>query len=193
MVVGHREAEHDAEQHEHHDVRISGRGQCRLAQVMTDPDGIDRAVERLQHVAEQDRQRKASSAGGIDPSVSDSLCCTLPPMIRPHCGPSRSLLGSGAGLDAILGRHDSGHRRRQYAPQVGLADHHADSPTSRPWCTGGQAGRWTAALFAPSQKAQPRPRQQRGRGSDAQAADAPLEAAFGVKPEFITAAHLTSS
>ncbi len=54
----HADAEHRAEQEEQDHVRVRGRGQCRLAEEMPDPDRIDRPIQRLQHVAAEDRQRE---------------------------------------------------------------------------------------------------------------------------------------
>jgi hypothetical protein len=69
---GHRKTEHHAEQQEHHDIRIADGGEGRLAQKLAHPDGVHRAIDRLQHVAEQNGQRKRHSARGIDPSVNEN-------------------------------------------------------------------------------------------------------------------------
>jgi hypothetical protein len=60
----HADAEYRAEQEEQDVVRVRDAGQCFLAEEATDPHGIHGAVERLQHVATEDRQRKQKQRGG---------------------------------------------------------------------------------------------------------------------------------
>ncbi len=55
-VGGHAEAEDRREQQEHDDIGIGGRRQRRFAQEMTDPDRVDRAVQRLQDIGRERRQ-----------------------------------------------------------------------------------------------------------------------------------------
>jgi hypothetical protein len=54
----HADAEHGAEQEEQDRVGVRGCGERGLAEAMTDPDRIDRTVERLQYVASEYRQCK---------------------------------------------------------------------------------------------------------------------------------------
>ena len=58
----HRHAEGGADQQEHDGVGVGGGGERRLTQETPDPDGIHRAIQRLQDVGEQDRQREAEQA-----------------------------------------------------------------------------------------------------------------------------------
>jgi hypothetical protein len=51
---GHRDAKNRAEQQEDHDVAVVSASESCTAQELADPHRIDRAVDRLQHVAEQD-------------------------------------------------------------------------------------------------------------------------------------------
>lgn len=54
----HRNADAQADQEEHQEIRVGRRRQGGLAEQAADPDRVDGAVQRLQHVAEQDRQRE---------------------------------------------------------------------------------------------------------------------------------------
>ena len=53
---GHAEAEHERDQQEHDDVAVRRGRERVLAQEAADPDGVDRAVQRLQHRGCQRRQ-----------------------------------------------------------------------------------------------------------------------------------------
>jgi hypothetical protein len=55
---GHGEAEQNPEQQEHHDVRVTRRGERRLAEKLAHPDRIHRSVDGLEQVAHQYRQGK---------------------------------------------------------------------------------------------------------------------------------------
>jgi hypothetical protein len=55
---GHRESKHPAQEQKHHRIGVGSRGERRFAQELAHPNGIDRAVQGLQHIAAQDRQRE---------------------------------------------------------------------------------------------------------------------------------------
>ena len=71
---GHADAEDGAEQEEQDGVGVGRGGERGLAEVVADPDRIDRAVERLQHVAGQHGQGEAHQ-GGADAALGQIARC----------------------------------------------------------------------------------------------------------------------
>ena len=75
----HAEAEHRRGQQEHDDVGVRGRRQRAFAQIVADPDGVDRAVQRLQHAGGERRQREGDQCrpdrpgGQVAPSCARGL------------------------------------------------------------------------------------------------------------------------
>ncbi|PAV92625.1 hypothetical protein WR25_02622 [Diploscapter pachys] len=66
---GHAEAEHRGDQEEHDEAGVGRRRQRALAEQATDPDRVDRSIDRLQHAGAEGRkgeeqQRAADRAGG---------------------------------------------------------------------------------------------------------------------------------
>ena len=63
----HRQAEHAAEQQEQHAVRVRRCGERGFAEEVADPERVDRRVQRLQHVAVENRQRKQQESAADGP------------------------------------------------------------------------------------------------------------------------------
>ena len=86
----HADAKHGADQRKHHVIGVGRGRQRRFTQAPPHPHGIDRAVERLQHIARQNGQGKHQQRGN-DGALGQVLCGGLRsghPAILRHCGQS---------------------------------------------------------------------------------------------------------
>jgi len=64
---GHRDAENGADQKEHDEIGVGRRGQGGFAEQLADPDCVDGTVQRLEHVAKQNRNGKKEQRPGDRP------------------------------------------------------------------------------------------------------------------------------
>lgn len=106
----HRHPEHATEQEEHDGVRVRRGAERRLAEEAAYPDRVHRAIHRLQHVAEQDRQRECDQclcdrtfgqrrSGGLHQGLS-SINSTDFPTVRPVWSSSSAFTASANGWRA---------------------------------------------------------------------------------------------